>query len=56
MVFLDASHWRQMSWSALHRGPISHSAMAALKDGLSIITSLDIVKHGKGRADDLFRD
>ena len=47
---------RFQSWSDLHRAHISHSAMAALKDGLSIITSLDIVKHGKCRADYLFRD
>jgi len=44
---------RFQSWSDLHYERISDTAM---KDGLSIITSLDIVKHGKGRADDFFRD
>ena len=43
-------------WSDLHYGRISGTAMTALKDGLSIITSLDIVKHGKCRADDFFRN
>ena len=47
---------RFQSWSDLHAQRIGGAAFSILKVRLFIITSLDLVKYGKRRADRLFRD
>ena len=44
------------SWSDLHEEQISSIELGRLRASLSMITSLDVVEHGKNRADRLFRD
>ena len=43
-------------WSAFHEKRLTDAGKAAQMSALSLVTSIHIVKHGKGRADRFFRD
>ena len=43
-------------WSAFHEKRLADADKAAQMKALSLVTSIHIVEHGKGRADRFFRD
>jgi len=43
-------------WSAFHEKRLADADKAAQMKALSLVTSIHIVEHGKGRADLFFRD
>ena len=47
---------RFVTWSALHEKRLADADKAAQMSALSLVTSIQIAKHGMGRADRFFRD
>ena len=49
-------HRRFNIWSLFHEKRLTDAYKAAQMKALSLVTSIHVVKHGKGRADRFFRD
>jgi len=50
------AHRRYVTWALFHDNRLGDPEKAAQMSTLSLVTSIDIVKHGKSRADHFFRD